>query len=81
MKLRSTERTSKDYKGLPMAVFKALGKQFRFLLCNLKHPSLHAKKYSEALTVWQGRVMRDWCFYFKIEGSGYVVLSIISHTK
>ena len=65
MKLRFTEKADKDYAGLPVAVRKALGKQLRFLLGNFKHPSLRAKKYSEALDVWQGRVTRDWRFLFQ----------------
>jgi mRNA-degrading endonuclease RelE of RelBE toxin-antitoxin system len=59
MKLRFTERADKDYAGLPVVIRKAFGKQLRFLLANRGHPSPHAKKYSEALDVWQGRVTRD----------------------
>jgi len=53
----------------------------RFLLDNRAHPSLHAKKYTEALDVRQARVTRDWRFYFKIEGNEYVILSITPHPK
>jgi mRNA-degrading endonuclease RelE of RelBE toxin-antitoxin system len=81
MKLRFTEKADRDYAGLPVIIRKAFGKQLRFLLTNRAHPSLHAKKYSEALDVWQGRVTRDWRFYFKIEGDEYVVLSIVPHPK
>jgi mRNA-degrading endonuclease RelE of RelBE toxin-antitoxin system len=81
MKLRFTERADKDYAGLPVTIRKALGKQLGFLLTNLGHPSLHAKKYSEALDVWQGRVTRGWRFYFKIEGVEYIILAIIPHPK
>jgi mRNA-degrading endonuclease RelE of RelBE toxin-antitoxin system len=81
VKLRFTQRADKDYAGLPIVIRKAFAKQLRFLLLNLKHPSLHAKKYSEPLDVWQGRVTRDWRFYFKIEGDEYVILSIIPHPK
>ena len=81
MKLRFTERADKDYAALPVAVRKAFAKQLRFLLANLRHPSLHAKKYSEGLDVWQGRVTRGRRFYFKIEGDEYVILSIMPHPK
>ena len=81
MKLRFTERADKDYADLPIAVRKAFAKQLGFLLANLRHPSLQAKKYSESLDVWQGRVTRGWRFYFKIEGDEYVILSIIPHPK
>jgi hypothetical protein len=66
---------------MPPPVRKAFAKQLRFLLENRGHPSLHAKKYSEALDVWQGRVTRDWRFYFQIEGDEYVILSVIPHPK
>ena len=81
MKLRFTERVDKDYAGLPAPVRKAFAKQLRFLLADLRHPSLYAKKYSESTDVWQGRVTRNWRFYFKIEGDEYVILSIIPHPK
>ena len=81
MKLRFTERADKDYAAMPVTLRKALEKQLRFLLANLHHPSLHAKKYGGLPDVWQGRVTRDWRFYFKIEGNEYVILSIISHPK
>ena len=81
MKLRFTENADKDYARLPVDIRKAFGKQLRFLLANRGHPSLRAKKYSEALDVWQGRVTRDWRFYFQIEGDEYVILSIIPHPK
>jgi mRNA-degrading endonuclease RelE of RelBE toxin-antitoxin system len=79
MKLRFTERADKDYAGLPADIRKTFAKQLRFLLANLRHPSLHAKKYSEGEDIWQGRVTRGWRFYFKIEGSEYIILSIIPH--
>ena len=81
MKLRFTQKADKDYARLPVAVRKAFAKQLQFLLVNLRHPSLHAKKYSEVLDVWQGRVTQGWRFYFKIEGDEYVILSIIAHPK
>ena len=81
MKLRFTERADKDYAGLPVAIRKAFAKQLRFLLVNLGHPSLHAKKYSQGMDVWQGRVTKGWRFYLKIERDEYVILSIIPHPR
>lgn len=66
---------------MPPLIRKAFAKQLRFLLDNRAHPSLHAKKYSEALDVWQARITRDWRFYFQIEGDEYVILSVIPHPK
>jgi mRNA-degrading endonuclease RelE of RelBE toxin-antitoxin system len=81
VKLRFTEKADKDYARMPPLIRKAFAKQLRFLLENRNHPSLRAKKYSETLDVWQGRVTRDWRFYFHIEGDEYVILSVIPHPK
>jgi hypothetical protein len=66
MKLRFTERADRDYAELPVAVRKSFAKQLRFLLADLRHPSLQAKKYSESMDVWQARVTGGWRFYFKM---------------
>ncbi len=79
MRLRFTERADKDFADLPVNIRKAFAKQLRFLLADLRHPSLHAKKYSEGKDIWQGRVTRGWRFYFKIDGAEYIILSIIPH--
>ncbi|HEY4904666.1 MAG TPA: hypothetical protein VIH89_14430 [Candidatus Sulfotelmatobacter sp.] len=81
MNLRFTHRAGKDYVELPAPVRKAFGKQLGFLLDNLNHPSLHAKKYDEGQDIWQARVNRSWRFYFVIRGDEYVILSVIPHPK
>lgn len=81
MNLRFTNTADKDYAEMSPALRKAFAKQLRFLLANLRHPSLQAKKYNERLDIWQARVTRDWRFYFKIEGDEYIILSIIPHPK
>jgi mRNA interferase RelE/StbE len=67
MTVRFTERADKDYSVLDPVVRKAFAKQLGFLLNNLAHPSLHAKKYNEAKDIWQARVNRNWRFYFVIQ--------------
>jgi len=81
VKLRFTARADRDYAGLPSEVRKAFGKQLHFLLVNLQHPSLHAKKYHEEADLWQARVTRSWRFYFRIQGDEYVIISITPHPK
>ena len=51
------------------------------LVEDLRHPSLHAKKYDEARDIWQARVSKSWRFYFQIEGDTYTILSLIPHPK
>ena len=81
MQLHLTERLLKSYKNAPLAVQQAFKKQSRLLINNLRHPSLHAKKYDEANDIWQARVNQSWRFYFKIEGEIYLILDIIAHLK
>ncbi len=65
----------------PVPVQKAFIKQINFLVRNLQHPSLHAKKFDEAQDRWQARVNDDWRFYFTIEGDTYRVSELIPHPK
>jgi hypothetical protein len=81
VKIDYLPRAAKALEDAPAAVRKAFFKQVRLLERDLRHPSLHAKKYDEALDRWQARVNRDWRFYFNIVGDTYVVRDIIKHPK
>jgi hypothetical protein len=81
MKSQLTPTALKSYVAAPAAVRKAFDKQTKFLVGNLRHPSLQAKKYDEAEDLWQARVDRHWRFYFLIEGDTYVITNIIPHPK
>ena len=65
----------------PVGVRRAFEKQLRFLVGNLLHPSLHAKKYDEANDLWQARVSKDWRFYFTIVDETYIIQDEIKHPK
>ncbi len=71
----------RSYRKAPKEIQTAFQKQAAFLLRSLQHPSLRAKKYDEGKDRWQGRVTRDWRFYFRIEGDIYILLDIIPHPK
>jgi len=81
MIVRLTERFLESYKDAPPAVQKAVTKQLRFLEANLKHPSLHAKKYDESQDLWQARITRDWRLYFFIDGDIYRIYDMEQHPK
>ena len=81
MKRQLTVAAVKDYTEAPPAVQKAFDKQVKLLVKNFRHPSLRAKKYDEARSIWQARVNRDWRFYFLITGDTYLILNIIPHPK
>ena len=40
-----------------------------------------AKKYDEHRDIWQGRINRDYRFYFHIEEDTYYILGITKHLK
>jgi hypothetical protein len=54
----------RNYSKAPQEVQRAFDKQSFFLLQNLHHPTLRAKKYDEAKSLWQARVNDSWRFYF-----------------
>jgi len=81
MHARWTDRFRRDFRAAPPTIQDAFEKQLAFLLHNLRHPSLRAKKYDEAKAVWQARVTGAWRFYFQIVGETYLLLTIRSHPK
>ena len=66
---------------LRLTIQKTFDKQILFLMANLQHPSLHAKKYDEARNLWQARINKDWRFYFTIEGDVYSIVEMKPHPK
>jgi len=81
MKIIRSEEFQKNLETFPLSIRKKFYKQAGYLLNNLRHPSLHAKKYDETYNIWQARVDRDIRFYFRIEDDRYVLLAITKHPK
>ncbi len=81
MNIRFTARARRDLDSLSPQLKARLGKQLGLLTANLRHPSIQAKKYDEASDIWQGRVNRDYRFYFQIIADEYVVVRVIPHPK
>lgn len=63
MKIRYNPLATKAYAAAPPQIQKAFLKQAGFLVQNLHHPSLRARKYDEANDRWQARISKDWRFY------------------
>ncbi len=76
-----TKRFLSHYTSAPSKIQRAVDRRIALLLQNLRHPSLHAKKYDEARDIWQARVNGGWRFYFTIEGDLYRLLSLLPHPK
>ena len=81
MKIDYAPRALEALEEAPTAVRRTFFKQARLLRDNLRHPSIRAKKYDESRDVWQGRINRDWRFYFAIKGDTIIVLDVIPHPK
>jgi len=81
MNIQFTSRAKRDYAGLSPRLRRAVDKQLNFLLQNIRHPSLRAKKYDEANDIWQARVNDDYRFYFRIVGHEYRINTIVPHPK
>ena len=81
MRIELSRRANKDYDRLSRQLQRQVDKQLDLLSENLRHPSLDAKKYGGTDNVWQGRVNRDYRFYFLITDDEYHIISIIPHPK
>ena len=81
MKIDYLPRALKSLADMPPGVRRAFFKQVKFLQHDLRHPSLHAKKYDVSTDLWQARVNRGWRFYFNIRGDTCVIRDIIPHPK
>lgn len=68
-----------ELESLPTTIQNKFHKQLRFLLRDLRHPSLRAKKYLEQQDIWQARVDDHYRFYFRIEKDMYILLWIKGH--
>ena len=81
MRLAKSPHFVRSYHKAPFQIQQAFDKQVLFLLQNLRHPSLRAKKYDEGRDLWQARVTGAWRFYFTIEGDIYLLHEIKAHPK
>ena len=81
MNVKFSARARRDFSTLPPRLKTSVRKQLALSQDNIRHPSLQAKKYDEANDVWQGRVNRDYRFYFQIVGEDYIIVRIIPHPK
>jgi len=81
MKHAFSNRFIRQYHALSPERKAKFDKQLGFLLINLRHPSLRAKKYDEVRDIWQARVDGRYRFYFQIDCETYKILSIIPHPK
>ena len=78
--MRHSTRFKEQLRALPVEIRKKFYKQANYLMHNLMHPSLRAKKYSETKDIWQARIDKKHRFYFTIEDDTYVLINIKHHS-
>jgi mRNA interferase RelE/StbE len=71
MNVQLIASAAKDFEELSPRLRQTTLKQLELLRQDLRHPSIRAKKYDGSKNVWQGRVNRDYRFYFRIVGTSY----------
>jgi mRNA-degrading endonuclease RelE of RelBE toxin-antitoxin system len=81
MKAELSRRAARDLDDLSSRLQATVRKQLALLAENIRHPSIQAKKYDEANDIWQGRVNRNYRFYFQIVDDKYNIIRIIPHPK
>ena len=79
MNFKTTPKFDKNFKKFPKEICDKFYKQTSFLLRNIRHPSLHTKKYEEATGMWQARVDKGVRFYFLVEKDTYILVDIRYH--
>jgi mRNA interferase RelE/StbE len=74
----------RDYQRLPASIQSRFDRALSFLLSNLRHPSLRAKKMEgqrdpEGRDIWEARISRSHRFTFAIDGDTYILYRIGPH--
>jgi len=81
MKIRYTPKFKTRLREFQLDIRAKFYKQARYLLKDLRHPSLRAKKYDSAEDIWQARVNGGIRFYFLIVNDTYILLDIRKHSE
>ena len=81
MKHEFSKNFLKELFSFPLSTQKKFEKQLKFLILDIRHPSLRAKKYDESGDIWQARVDKNVRFFFEINGDIYTLLNIKNHPK
>lgn len=81
MRYSTTPHFDQVFEKFATEIQRAFKKQVAFLLQDIRHPSLRAKKYGGTTGVWQARVTDNVRFYLQIIGDKYLLLNIRKHPK
>lgn len=79
MRLERTNAFKRDYKNLPREVQETTDNKIRFLVEDIRHPSLRVKKIQKHKDVFEATVTRSYRILFKIVSGGYILLRVGTH--
>ena len=81
MRFEFSTKAYDEYESFSVELRRTACKQIGHLVKNIRHPSLHAKKYDESIGLWQARINKSWQFYFFVIRDTYYIVSIRKHSK
>lgn len=81
MRIQYAPKFKQSLKQFSKEIRKKFYKQAGYLIRDIRHPSLRAKRYDKTRGIWQARVDKKLRFYFLIEGDIYYLLDIKKHPK
>lgn len=79
MKIRVTNRFKKDYQKLPKNIQQRVDEKLRFLLHDMRYPSLRVHKLRGVEGPWEFSVTMNYRVIFEIEAEWYVLLAVGPH--
>jgi len=84
MKLIFPESFKRDFRKLPKTIKRRAEATLRLLVSNPHHPSLRVKKVKGEIlkgysNIFEGRITRDYRFFFLIETDAYILLRCGRH--
>jgi mRNA-degrading endonuclease YafQ of YafQ-DinJ toxin-antitoxin module len=79
MRIVLTDPFKKDFKTLPEEIKRKTEQSLRFLVQNIRHPSLRAKKMEGIKDIWEASVTMHYRFTFEIHQDSYVLRRIGTH--
>jgi len=86
MKISRTEPFKRAFRRLPDAIKRRTEAALKLLMANPHHPSLRIKKVKGNIlpgydNIFEGRITRDYRFFFLIETDAYVLLRCGRHEE
>jgi len=86
MRVCRTEPFKRDFQRLPETIKRRTEAALRLLLSNPHHPSLRIKKVRGEImkgyrNIFEGRITRDYRFFFLIETQAYILLRCGKHDE